>query len=178
MNTLLLRRSLTGVAVLCALAVSSERAEAQTETKLYACYVPLTGTVYRIRETNLKQTCTTGHVEFNWNAEGAQGPQGIQGVPGPQGPPGPAGAGGALIAGLEIVQANFGGFFVTPTRTGTVTCPANKVVIGGGFSPFSFSSPYVVRASFPFRNPSGTEGWTVEFADYASWMGYAICVNR
>jgi trimeric autotransporter adhesin len=32
----------------------------------YACHVPLTGTVYRIKETNLKTTCTTGHVEFSW----------------------------------------------------------------------------------------------------------------
>lgn len=33
----------------------------------YACYVPLTGTVYRIKETGLKQACTsTTHVEFSW----------------------------------------------------------------------------------------------------------------
>ncbi len=31
-----------------------------------ACYVPLTGTVYRIKESGLKPTCTTGHIEFNW----------------------------------------------------------------------------------------------------------------
>jgi hypothetical protein len=37
-----------------------------TPAVYYACYVPLTGTVYRIKEGNLKTTCTTGHVEFSW----------------------------------------------------------------------------------------------------------------
>ena len=33
----------------------------------YACYVPLTGTVYRIKEVDVRQTCaSTTHVEFSW----------------------------------------------------------------------------------------------------------------
>jgi hypothetical protein len=39
---------------------------AQGPATYFACYVPLTGTVYRIKEGNLKTACTTGHVEFSW----------------------------------------------------------------------------------------------------------------
>ena len=46
-----------------------ERAlSAQSAPKVYyACYVPLTGTVYRIKESDVKPACTsTAHVEFSW----------------------------------------------------------------------------------------------------------------
>jgi hypothetical protein len=76
--------------------------EAQTApTIYYACYVPLTGTVYRIKDTNLKTACTTGHVEFSWSPSGLigpvgpQGPTGNAGPTGPQGLQGPAGQNGA-----------------------------------------------------------------------------------
>jgi hypothetical protein len=40
---------------------------AQTPKVFYACYVPGTATVYRVRETGLKQSCTaSSHVEFSW----------------------------------------------------------------------------------------------------------------
>jgi hypothetical protein len=40
---------------------------AQTPPAVYfACHVPLTGTVYRIKETGLKIACTPGHIEFSW----------------------------------------------------------------------------------------------------------------
>ncbi len=40
---------------------------AQSAPNVYhACYVPLTGTVYRIQEPGLKQACTTPHVAFSW----------------------------------------------------------------------------------------------------------------
>jgi hypothetical protein len=67
-----------------------------TPTILYACYVPLSGTSYRIKETDLKQTCASAqHVEYSWNQQGPQGPQGIQGIQGIQGVAGPAGPTGA-----------------------------------------------------------------------------------
>jgi hypothetical protein len=69
---------------------------------IYACYVPASGTVYRIKETDLKETCVSSrHVEFSWNQQGPQGPQGIQGIQGMQGiqgVPGPAGQTGATGA--------------------------------------------------------------------------------
>lgn len=73
---------------------------------IYACYVPATGTVYRIKEPGLPQACQgpaggpNRHVEFSWNQigpigpVGPQGPQGIQGPSGPMGPMGPQGAKG------------------------------------------------------------------------------------
>lgn len=46
-------------------------AAAQTATPtakvMHACYVPLTGTVYRIKETGLRTACSSSsHVEFSW----------------------------------------------------------------------------------------------------------------
>jgi hypothetical protein len=42
--------------------------QAQTTPRVYfACYVPLTGTVYRIKEPDVKPACTSAsHVEFSW----------------------------------------------------------------------------------------------------------------
>src|SRR5690606_29983171 len=63
-----------------------------------ACYVPATGTIYRIGAPGLPSTCfSREHVEFWWNRgapagpQGPEGPQGPQGPEGPQGPPGPQG---------------------------------------------------------------------------------------
>jgi hypothetical protein len=167
-------------AMVCALVATSERAEAQTETKLFACYVPLTGTVYRIRETNLKQTCTAGHVEFNWNAEGAQGPQGtqgiqgiqgIQGVPGPQGPPGPSGPGATLQ--WHVVQrittvpgSDIGG--------ASVDCPAGTVVTGGGA--LFGNAPLTIVGSYPYG-----QGWDVQARNNGTvgvqLFAYAVCIR-
>ena len=72
---------------------------------MYACYVPASGVVYRIRIDDAPNECRSArHVEFSWNAQGPagadgapgpQGPAGANGAPGPQGPAGPAGADGA-----------------------------------------------------------------------------------
>jgi hypothetical protein len=69
---------------------------------LYGCYVPVSGTTYRIKETDLKQKCASSdHIEYSWNQEGPQGPvgpqgpQGIQGIQGVAGPVGTTGATGA-----------------------------------------------------------------------------------
>jgi hypothetical protein len=63
---------------------------------IYACYVPASGTVYRIKEADLKQSCVSPHhIEFNWNQQGPVGPQGPQGIQGIQGVAGPTGATGA-----------------------------------------------------------------------------------
>src|SRR5687768_8163979 len=59
-------KRLTALAMLT-LAAALDGASGQTAPRTYfACYVPLTGTVYRIKEGNLKTACTTGHVEFSW----------------------------------------------------------------------------------------------------------------
>jgi hypothetical protein len=54
--------------VTAALALSARPAEAQAnETTFYACYVPGSGTVYRIKSANTPAGCKKStHVEFQW----------------------------------------------------------------------------------------------------------------
>ena len=81
---------------------------------VYACYVPLTGTVYRIKAAGTPSECyrrragtanhERDHVEFSWAKAGAAtpgpmgpaGPAGPQGVAGPTGATGPAGPQGEI----------------------------------------------------------------------------------
>jgi hypothetical protein len=91
------------------MSVSSPLAAQTTTTNgqlLYACYVPLTGTVYRIKTTGAPEACTQpkgknngaghqDHVEFTFNAAGPMGPMGPAGPAGPQGEVGPMGPAGA-----------------------------------------------------------------------------------
>ena len=64
-----------GLAALAFLLFVPDTAQAQV---LFACYVPSSGVVYRIKESGLKDECTgKKHVEFNWNEVGPPGPAGI-----------------------------------------------------------------------------------------------------
>jgi hypothetical protein len=122
-------------------------AGAQTPTIYYGCYVPLTGTVYRIKEANLKPACTSGHVEFSWNSQGPAGQNGADGATGL--------AGG--IAGLEIVRKHVD---VSTLNTAIdltsftwhhvleIRCPAPKIVISGGYE--------LIDPKLVFSVPSGT----------------------
>lgn len=90
-----------------ALVALSAPLAAQTTTGsaelMYACYVPMTGTVYRIKAPGAPAECTRPkstnakshqeHIEFVFNATGPMGPAGPQG---PQGEVGPTGAAGAV----------------------------------------------------------------------------------
>ena len=58
-----------GVAVLSGLLLlpATTHAQAETPTQFFACYVPGTGVVYRIKAPGLKVACTgRKHVEFSW----------------------------------------------------------------------------------------------------------------
>ncbi|HEX8851794.1 MAG TPA: hypothetical protein VF761_19860 [Gemmatimonadaceae bacterium] len=72
-------------------------ARAQTAPEpetIRACYVPASGTIYRIGTEGGPSACRGGHIEMKWNIAGpagAQGPAGPQGEAGPAGPVGPAG---------------------------------------------------------------------------------------
>lgn len=88
---------------LAALCISAGTAAAQSTTDvMWACYVPNSGTVYRVRTTDTKENCASHvHVLFSWNGAGAPGPQGPagpQGEPGPTGPQGLQGLQGAAGA--------------------------------------------------------------------------------
>ena len=89
-----------------ALLASSTPLAAQTTPSpelLYACYVPLTGTVYRIKTHGTPAECTKpksvadrhqDHIQFVFNATGPMGPAGPQGPQGEAGPKGDVGAAG------------------------------------------------------------------------------------
>ena len=66
---------------------------AQPDT-IWACYVPTSGTMYRIKVADTKDSCVGNAIAFSWNAKGVKGDKGDPGETGPQGPPGPAGSGG------------------------------------------------------------------------------------
>src|SRR3990167_7205304 len=64
---------------------------------LYFCYLPRSGTVYRIKETGLPRSFDRPAQEFSWTVPAPpsppeKGPQGDKGDAGPAGPPGPVGA--------------------------------------------------------------------------------------
>ena len=122
---------------------------------IYACYMPNSGTLYRIKAEDPTETCKSqSHIAIQWEVEGPTGPQGPQGPMGPQGPAGPAGpvgpagpqgpqgpvgpagaqgpAGPAGASGYEVVSVmEENGFFETD-ETVIAQCPAGKKVLGGG----------------------------------------------
>src|SRR5687767_2383602 len=73
-----------------------------SSTEVFACYMPTSGTMYRIKLPGLAQNCLApDHIIFSWREGtpetgsvgpvGPQGPAGPQGVAGVQGDVGPAG---------------------------------------------------------------------------------------
>ena len=79
MTSKMTSRGLTSMGLLAVLGVilSPSAVEAQL---IHACYVPASGTVYRIKAEGAKDACTgKKHVEFSWNAAGPAGPEGPRG---------------------------------------------------------------------------------------------------
>jgi hypothetical protein len=118
-------------------------AHGQSPALLHACYVPKSGTVYRIQAPDAPAACLKPeHVAFSWNEQGIQGPvgesgatgpqgeAGPQGTAGPQGEPGPAGPPG--LSGLERVEIELQ---INPGQSGqfVARCPAGKIAISGGY---------------------------------------------
>jgi trimeric autotransporter adhesin len=64
----------TGAATALLLALSAQPAAAQANelpALIHACYVPNTGTIYRIKTEDTKDNCTSSqHIEFGWSQEG------------------------------------------------------------------------------------------------------------
>ena len=125
-------------------------ATAQAPVILWACYVPNSGTVYRIKTEDSRESCVApNHVEFFWNqvgpqgpqgpagpqgATGAAGPQGATGLTGPQGatgaigPAGPAGAAGTSSAYFKEVTLA-GALGIPGVTVLTLTLPAGKYIV-------------------------------------------------
>lgn len=88
-------RSIVGIAAAIAfIGVIPSDASAQAPDVISACYVPTSGTIYRVEEPNLRADCTSKHhIAFQWNA---QGPIGATGLQGPAGPTGATGSQGLI----------------------------------------------------------------------------------
>ena len=99
---------------------------------------------------------------------GPAGPAGQQGPAGPQGAPG--------LAGLEIVSAESPSSS-DASRQVEATCPAGKVVVGGGAHIWNAPGDVALDESYP----AGTSKWRATAwevnATGANWhlMAYAIC---
>lgn len=135
------------------LAVPPLTAQTAADT-VHACYVPSSGTMYRIKSSSAPAACVhSSHVAFAFNAKGsagdpgpagpagangdtgAAGPAGPKGDAGPTGPEGPQGPGG--LSELSIHQTTV----VVPGNNGRadaiVACPLGKTAITGGFQHMS-----------------------------------------
>src|ERR1044071_6782587 len=74
----------------------SNTAAVASDSTIAACFVPASGTIYRIELPGLPSSClATSHIRFTWQI---RGPQVDVGAAGPTGPTGLAGAAGATGA--------------------------------------------------------------------------------
>lgn len=140
------------------------------------CYVPGSGTVYRIQESDTKQECASNHTQFTVAAQGIPGPPGPPGPQGPQGEQGPPGESGP-VSGWERVGESINLTSAEPHQNVTAMCPAGKRAVGGGYQTFAADDIRVV-----FSLPSSTgDGWGVDAillgGSSATLVAVAVCVN-
>jgi hypothetical protein len=108
--------------------------------------------------------------DFSGSVEGPAGPQGPQGAPGAPGAPG--------LAGVEVVSQTFANVFVVNSGgqrglsdVKTVTCPAGKTAISGGFDlgtdPMENGAQRQILVSASQTNAQAT-GWSVQLFNNSS----------
>lgn len=170
---------------------------------IYACYVPASGTIYRIDET---ETCKSpNHIALQWNVEGPQGPpgpqgpqgpqgeqgdqgppgpQGVQGDPGPQGPRGAAGPSG-LSGYVRRSTTRVDGVPVGGVREANISCPVGKVVVGGGAINLGAGDVFALMDNGPTNFSGGFyRGWTARAKNVGGIFSNVelevrvICVNE
>jgi hypothetical protein len=144
-----------------------------TGKTFYACYVPSTGTMYRIREPGLPTECnssrdgTSRHVMFSWrDASGAAGSQALTGAPGRSG------------TGSPVVRTASG----AATTEITIQCAAGQYALGGGGTISNHTRDVGMSGSFPVdsrgapaRDGQSATGWRVTASGTATLQVYAIC---
>ncbi|HJS46535.1 MAG TPA: hypothetical protein VJ773_00975 [Gemmatimonadales bacterium] len=120
-------------ALLAALSLIPAAAQAQTIT---ACYVPKTGSVYRIQAEGAPSACKVNHVAFTWETDVT--------------------VGWAERSGVPLTQQ------VWPNTSQSFFAPCNEgeVPVGGGFSA---GGPALVLFDGPYGAPDagGPVGWKV-----------------
>ena len=119
-----------GLALAALIAIAPDvQAQAPDPNIIWACYVPLSGTVYRIKTTDTKQECASkSHVMFWFNQTGPQGPQGPAGPAGPTGATGATGAPGATGATGPAGPAGEGATAYFKALTAELTNPGPGVL--------------------------------------------------
>ena len=88
--------SLLAVVAGAAIPSAARAQQAPADNTIRACYVPASGTIYRIGVAGAPTECRGGHIEMQWNVAGPAGTQGEAGPAGPVGPAGPWGPAGPV----------------------------------------------------------------------------------
>lgn len=117
---------------------------------------------------------------------GPAGPAGPTGLTGPIGPMGPTGATGLQgpqgapgVSGFERVSGESTPIDDTPGKIAHATCPAGKVVIGGGYAISNTTDTIVPRINGPHQDDPTTT-WTViahRMTGASEWSlrAFALC---
>lgn len=180
----MLNRRLRGAMVACAAAtivttVASPTLAQTSADTVRACYVPSSGTIYRVQATGTPTACAhASHVAFSFNMYGPEGPKGDPGDKGDKGDKGDTGNTGAPgVSGWQLVTATCEN--ATSTCTLDVVCPTGKKVLGGGFRKGG-GTQWEVHESIPFDDGSA---WGVVFTatvaspSPATHSASAICAS-
>jgi len=130
-------------------------------TTYYACYVPGSGTVYRIKAANTPAACTKStHVEFSWSPPTTPGWSKVSRVQSQQ----------------VFLPVNF-------TETARVACPAGTTLISGGYM-FDSLDPTAPPPLVTFTGlGSFDQQWHVAMTNYqqgaktAKFRATALCAE-
>jgi hypothetical protein len=164
------RLTLTTTAVGAALAGVPAALAAQSPTPppvIEACYVPASGTIYRIKAPNAPNACLSpAHAPFTWNQQGPAGPKGDAG---------PAATLGYARVGTNPFNVQRGVY-----TTASKDCPSGKKVVGGGVEVVGSTTSSQVNLDIKESYPSSVSQWRVVLANTASTdfqaIVYAICI--
>lgn len=134
--------------------------------------------------------CRSTEKRVTWNRTGPRGPQGVpgstgapgpQGVPGPSGAPGPTGAPG--VSGREVVFADGEMGAGVPHGITSVSCPAGKVAIAGGYHLVDLKDKNIAPKyeNFVLGSYPTSTGWEVAWYHGIDNLvlkvrAYAVCV--
>lgn len=163
----IVRRCPTGALIAAILLVggapSLARAQQAPEPEIIrACYVPASGTIYRIGVEGGPTSCRGGHIEMSWNVSGPAGPAG---APGPKGEDGAPGAAAPAFHPVSVVRDSVD---LAPGRFGRAiaTCPSTLKMLAGGFQFSFFDRAFTkVVGSLPVSvgGSATPNGWAGEF---------------
>lgn len=132
--------------------------------EIWACYVPNSGTIYRVMTADTKPACASHtHVLFKWNEKGPKGDKGDPGDKGDTGDKGDKGDKGDTgdkgdpgdpgLSGYEVVSA---------VGSEEAFCSAGKKVIAGGCR--IDHADFAVRVTRPRQNQ---DGWVCRFVRHS-----------